>query len=56
MTIPPLHVAAVNSHPRRMTSTMPSSATRLVEANWNAMAAVKLPPLRKIDRVIATAA
>jgi hypothetical protein len=35
---------------------MPSSMTRLVEANWNAIAAVKLAPLRKIDRAKATAA
>ena len=30
--------------------------TRLVEANWKVMAAVKLPPLRKIERPMATAA
>jgi hypothetical protein len=35
---------------------MPSSMTRLVEANWNAIAAVKSAPLRKIDRAKATAA
>jgi hypothetical protein len=35
---------------------MPSSITRLVEATWNAIAAVKLAPLRKIDRANATAA
>jgi hypothetical protein len=35
---------------------MPSSITRLVEANWNAIAAVKSAPLRKIDRANATAA
>jgi hypothetical protein len=35
---------------------MPSSMTKLVEANWKAIAAVKLAPLRKIDRANATAA
>jgi hypothetical protein len=35
---------------------MPSSSTRLVDANWNAIAAMKSPPLRKIERASATAA
>jgi hypothetical protein len=35
---------------------MPSSMTRLVEANWKAIAAEKLAPLRKIDLARATAA
>ena len=35
---------------------MPSSTTRLVEANSKAIAAVKLPPLRNTDRASATAA
>ena len=35
---------------------IPSSMTRLVEANSKAMAAVKSAPLRKIDRARATAA
>jgi len=35
---------------------MPSSMTRLVEANSKAMAEVKSAPLRKIERASATAA
>ncbi len=35
---------------------MASSATQFVDANSNAMAAVKFAPLRKIDRANATAA
>ncbi len=33
---------------------MPSSTTRFVEANWNAIAAVKSAPLRKMERAKAT--
>ena len=35
---------------------IPSSITRFVEANWNAIAAVKFGALRKSDRASATAA
>ena len=35
---------------------IPSSTTRFVEANSNAIAARKSPPLRKIERASATAA
>ena len=35
---------------------IPSSMTRLVDANSNTIAAVKLAPLRKRERAIATAA
>jgi len=35
---------------------IPSSITRFVEANWNAIAAVKSAPFRKRDRASATAA
>ena len=33
---------------------IPSSMTRFVEANWNAIAAVKSAPLRKSERASAT--
>ena len=35
---------------------LPSFSTRLVEANWDAIAALKLPPFLKTDRARATAA
>ena len=35
---------------------MPSSKTRFVEANWNAIAEVKSAPLRNSERASATAA
>ena len=53
---PPAQVAAVNRQPRITARTMPSSTTRLVEANWKAMAARKSAPFLIIDRVMATAA
>ncbi len=56
ITTPPAQVAAVNLQPSITQSTMPSSSTRLVEANWKAMAARKSAPLRIIERVMATAA
>jgi len=56
MTGPPTNSARVNCQPRRTAMMIPSSITRLVEANWNAIAAVKLAPLRKSDRASATAA
>ncbi len=56
MMNPPTNSAAVNCHAIRTASRMPSSITRFVEANWNAIAAVKSAPRRKIDRASATAA
>src|SRR6266545_4315140 len=53
---PPTNSAAVNCQPRSTAMMMPSSITRLVEANWKAIAAVKSAPLRKIERAKATAA
>jgi hypothetical protein len=53
---PPTNSPRVNSHPRRMATMIPSSMTRLVEANSNTIAAVKLVPLRKMDLARATAA
>src|SRR6266536_3823751 len=53
---PPTNSAAVNCQPRSTAMMMPSSITRLVEANWKAIAAVKSAPLRKIERASATAA
>src|SRR5437016_4208447 len=46
----------MNCHPIKSTSKMPSSMTRLVEANSKAMLAVKSAPFRNRDRAIATAA
>src|ERR671930_572498 len=53
---PPTNSARVNCQPTSTARIMPSSITRLVEANWNAIALVKLAPLRKMDRASATAA
>ena len=52
----PTNSATVNCQPRSATMMMLSSRTRLVEAISNAIAAVKLAPLRKIERASATAA
>src|SRR5437016_14677426 len=52
----PRNSAAVNCQPSSIAIKMPSSATRLVLAISNAIAAVKLAPLRKIERARATAA
>ena len=56
MTGPPTNSAAVNCQPSRSARITPISTTRLVEANSNAIADVKCPPLRNIDRANATAA
>jgi len=48
--------ATMNCHPIRTTRMMASSATRLVEASSNAIAAVKFAPLRNSERASATAA
>src|SRR6266511_1748330 len=53
---PPTNSAAVNCQPSSTARMMPSSTTRLVEANWNAIALVKSAPLRNTERAIATAA
>src|SRR5262245_54690248 len=53
---PPTNSASVNCQPINSHRITPSSITRFVEANWNAMAAVKFAPLRKIERASATAA
>src|SRR6058998_768344 len=53
---PPTNSASVNCHPSSRTMMIPSSMTRFVDANSKAMAAVKLAPLRKIERASATAA
>src|SRR6266540_3239598 len=53
---PPTNSATVNCQPTSTARMMPSSITRLVEANWKAIAAVKSAPLRKIDLASATAA
>ncbi len=56
MTTPPAHAAAAKRQPRITQSTIPNSMTRLVEANWKAMAARKSAPLRIIERAMAVAA
>src|SRR5205085_12245258 len=52
----PMNSAKVNCQPMRTASTMPSSATRLVEANSKAIAATKSAPFRTRERASATAA
>src|SRR3984893_3822563 len=52
---PPANSAATNCQPISTARMMPSSRTRLVEANWKAIAAMKSAPFRKIDRANATA-
>ena len=56
MTGPPVNSASVNCQPMSRARITPSSITRLVEAISNAIAAVKLAPLRNSDRASATAA
>ena len=53
---PPRNSAAANCHPIKMTSTMPSSITRLVEANMNTRAEMKSAPLANRDLAMAVAA
>src|SRR5947209_18348432 len=55
-TIPPTNSASVNCHPIRTQSTIPSSNTRLVEANWNASAEAAEAPFWNSDLAIAIAA
>ena len=56
MSGPPTNSATVNCHPINSARMMPSSITRFVEANSNAIAAVKSAPLRTMDRASAVAA
>src|SRR5579859_525752 len=56
MTGPPVNSARVNCQPMSRARITPNSITRLVEAISNAIAAVKLAPLRNRDRASATAA
>ena len=53
---PPMNSAAANCQPIKMTSTMPSSITRLVEANMNTMAEMKSAPFWNNDLAMAVAA
>jgi hypothetical protein len=53
---PPTNSAAVNSGPRKIQSTIPSSKTRLVEANMKAIVAGSPAPFWKVDLPIAIAA
>src|SRR2546426_668843 len=53
---PPTNSARVNRHPIRSARSTPSSITKFVDANSNAIAAVKFAPLRKSDLANATAA
>ena len=53
---PPTNSARANCQPIRMMSTMPSSITRLVEANMNTMAERKSAPFWNSDFAIAVAA
>ena len=56
MMAPPTNSLTANCQPMRTRSTMPSSITRLVEANMNTHAATKSAPLAKSDLAIAEAA
>ncbi len=55
-TRPPTNSASVNCQPISTHETMPSSITRLVEANWNASALAAEAPFASSDLAIATAA
>src|SRR5699024_5237701 len=54
--IPPAYSPTTNCHPKKMEMMIPSSMTRLVEANKNAMDDIKLAPFLKRDFVDASAA
>jgi hypothetical protein len=56
MITPPTNSANTNCHPMRTAKTIPSSTTRLVEANMNTMAATKSAPPAKRERARAEAA
>ena len=53
---PPMNSAAANCQPMSTTSTMPSSTTRLVEANMKTMADTKSAPFWNSDLAMADAA
>lgn len=55
ITSPPTNWLRANRQPST-TSTMPSSSTRLVEANMKTVAATKSAPLTTRDRAMAVAA
>ena len=55
-TKPPTNSASVNSQPRKIHMTIPSSNTRFVEANWKTIADAKLAPFWNSDFAIAIAA
>ncbi len=56
MMTPPTYSAATNSQPISTTRTMPSSTTRLVEANMKIIEVTKSAPLANSDLAIAEAA
>ena len=56
MMMPPTNSLTANCQPMSTTSTMPSSMTRLVEANMKTMAATKSAPFTKSDLAMADAA
>ena len=56
MMMPPTNSLTANCQPISTMSTMPSSMTRLVDANMNTMAAMKSAPLTKSDLAMAEAA
>ncbi len=56
MMMPPANSLTANCQPISTTRTMPSSMTRLVEANMNTIAATKSAPLETRDLAIAVAA
>ena len=56
MMKPPTNSLTANCQPISTTSTIPSSITRLVDANMKTMAATKSAPLTKSDFAIADAA
>ena len=53
---PPTNSATPNCQPNSTIKSTPSSNTKLVAANWKAIAAVKSAPLRTMERAMATAA
>ena len=53
---PPTNSAAINCQPSTTASSTLSSTTRFVDANWNAIAAIKSAPLRNSVRASAVAA
>ena len=56
MIEPPTNSAAANCQPIRTTNTTPSSTTRFVEANMNAIAETKSAPFWNSDFAMAEAA